>query len=73
MKNTIVELIILSNDQLKNRLTQLIKYIACTFEPIRHNRSYARIKRRPNSQPFYILYERLFSALMSEERYPIPT
>ena len=58
MKNTFVELMMLLNDQLKKRLTELIEYMAYTFEPVRRNRSYDRVKRRPNSQPFYMGYKR---------------
>lgn len=58
MKNTVVELMVLLNDQLKERLAELIEYIACTIEPIRRNRCYPRKKRRPNSHAFYMNYKR---------------
>lgn len=58
MKNTMVELMMLFNHRLRNRLIDLVTYIACTFEPVRHNRSYERKKRRPNSIPFYMNYKR---------------
>jgi hypothetical protein len=57
-KNTIVELIVIFKSRLKERLIQLIGYIACTHEPVRNNRSYPRIKRRPNSHAFYMNYKR---------------
>ncbi len=52
MKNTFVELIMIFKDQLKERLIELIQYIACTLEPVRRDRSYPRKKRRPNSHAF---------------------
>ncbi len=41
MKYSVVELMVLL---MKERLTELIEYIACTFEPIPSNRSYPRKK-----------------------------
>lgn len=58
IKNTFVELIMMFKDQLKERLVELIQYIACTLEPVRRDRSYPRKKRRPNSLPFYMNYKR---------------
>jgi hypothetical protein len=57
-KNTIVELIVIFKSRLKERLIQLIGHIGCTYEPVRNNRSYPRIKRRPNSHAFYMNYKR---------------
>jgi hypothetical protein len=57
-KNTIAELLVNFKNQLKARLIQLIDYMACTCEPVRINRSYPRIKRRPNSHAFYMNYKR---------------
>ncbi len=39
-------------------LKVLVQYIACTIEPIRPNRSYKRIKRKPNKCGFYMNYKR---------------
>ncbi len=58
MKNTFVELILIFKDQLKERLIELIQYIARTLEPVRPDRSYPRKKRRLNSHAFYMNYKR---------------
>lgn len=58
MKNTFVELIMIFKDQLKERLAELIQYIARTLEPVRRDRSYPGKKRRPNSHAFYMNYKR---------------
>lgn len=58
IKNTFVELIMMFKDQLKERLSELIQYIARTLEPVRRDRSYPGKKRRPNSLPYYMNYKR---------------
>jgi hypothetical protein len=58
MKNTVVELLHLTGKKLYTRLKALVQYIACTIEPIRPNRSYKRIKRKPNKCGFYMNYKR---------------
>ncbi len=57
-KNTIVELMVILTHRLKERLIQLVDYIACTCGPVRNNRSNPRIKRKPNSHAFYMNYKR---------------
>lgn len=58
MKNTIVELLELAGYELQKRLDVLAGYIACTIEPVRDGRSYARIKRMPNKKTYYMNYKR---------------
>jgi len=58
MKNTVVELLIISNYQLQSRLKILIDYIACTIEPIRRGRSYDRPKSKMKNKLHYCAYKR---------------
>jgi hypothetical protein len=51
MKNILIKLILLSNERLKKRLTDLIGYITCTLEPVRPNRSYDRKSVRQTVEP----------------------
>ena len=58
MKNTLIELLLLSARQLQSRLKALIDYIACTVEPIRKGRSYNRSSSKPKNRIFYCNYKR---------------
>ena len=58
MKNTLVELLLLSAKELQSRLGALIDYIACTIEPIRSGRSYSRPKSKSKNRIFYCNYKR---------------
>ena len=58
MKNTIVELLIISSDHLQSRLKALIDYIACTIEPIRGGRSYDRPKSKMKNKLHFCNYKR---------------
>jgi len=58
MKNTIVELLIISSQHLQNRLKALIDYIACTIEPIREGRCYDRSKSKMKNKLHFCNYKR---------------
>jgi len=58
MKNTLVELLLISTQKLQNRLKLLIDYMACTIEPIREGRSYSRPKSKMKNRIFYCNYKR---------------
>ena len=58
MKNTLVELLLLSAQKLQNKLEALIDYVACTIEPIRSGRSYSRPKSKSKNRIFYCNYKR---------------
>ena len=58
MKNTLVELLLLSAQKLQSTLAALIDYIARTIEPIRSGRSYRRPKSKSNNRIFYCNYKR---------------
>ena len=58
MKNTLVELLLLSAQKLQNKLEALIDYVACTIEPIRSGRSYSRPKSKLKNRIFYCNYKR---------------
>ncbi len=56
MKNTVVELVLFSAQQLQDRLEALIDYMACTIEPVRKGRRYPR--RKSNTKTFHGNYKR---------------
>lgn len=58
MKNTLIELLLLSVQQLQRRLEVLIDYIACTIEPIRKGRSYNRSSSKTKNRIFNCSYKR---------------
>ena len=58
MKNTIVELLIISSLHLQSRLKALVDYIACTIEPIRGGRSYDRPKSKMKNKLHFCTYNR---------------
>lgn len=58
MKNSLVELLMLSGTFLRKRLKVLINYIACTIEPIRKGRSYPRKKSKMKNKIHYSSYKR---------------
>ena len=58
MKNTLVELLLLSAKELQSRLGALIDYVACTIEPIRSGRSYSRPNSKSKNRIFYCNYKR---------------
>lgn len=58
MKNTVIELLALSVQELLHRLEALVDYMACTIEPIRKGRSYNRSKSKSKNRIFYCNYKR---------------
>jgi len=58
MKNTVIELLALSVQELLYRLEALVDYMACTIEPIRKGRSYNRPKSKSKNRIFYCNYKR---------------
>jgi hypothetical protein len=58
MKNTVVELLIISTHYLQSRLKALVDYIACTIEPIREGRSYDRPKSKMKNKLHFCNYKR---------------
>ncbi len=58
MKNTLVELLMLSGSFLHMKLKVLIDYIACTIEPIRKGRSNPRKKSKMKNKIHYSSYKR---------------
>ena len=58
IKNVIVELLITPACQLNCKLMVLIDYMACTFEPIRKGRSYARSKSKMKNNMHFTCYKR---------------
>ena len=58
MKNTLVEFLLISTQELKNGLKALIDCMACTIEPIRKGRSYSRPKSKMKNRIFYCNYKR---------------
>ena len=58
MKNTLVELLLLSVQELLYKLEALIDYMACTIEPIRKGRSYSRENSKLKNRIFYCNYKR---------------
>lgn len=58
MKNTVLELLLISGHHLKSRLKTLIDYIACTIEPIRPGRSYNRPKSKMKNKLHFCNYKR---------------
>jgi len=58
MKNTLVELLLLSARKLQGKLEALIDYIACTIEPLRRGRSYSRSNSKQNNRIYYCNYKR---------------
>ena len=57
-KNIIVALLVLPACQLNCKLMALIDYLACTFEPIRNGRSYARSKSKMKNNLHFTCYKR---------------
>ncbi len=58
MKDTVVELLMLSVQELLYRLEALIDHIACTIEPIRKGRSYCRSNSKSINRIYYYSYKR---------------
>ena len=58
MKNTLIELLLLSARKLQGKLKALIDYIACTIEPIRRGRRYSRSDSKSKNRIFYYNYKR---------------
>ncbi len=58
MKNTLVELLMLSGHFLRKRLNALTDYMACTIEPIRKGRSYPRKKSKKKNNLHFSSYKR---------------
>jgi hypothetical protein len=58
LKNTVVELLIISTHYLQSRLKALVDYIACTIEPIREGRSYDRPKSKIKNKLHFCNYKR---------------
>ena len=76
MKNTLIELLLLSARKLQGKLEALIDYIASTIEPIRRGRRYSRSDSKSKNRIFYCNYKRaklingLFLNLMTLEWIP---
>ena len=58
MKNTVVELLIISSHHLQSRLKALMDYIACAIEPIRGGRNYNRPKSKMKNKLYFLTYKR---------------
>lgn len=58
MKNTVLELLLISGHHLKNRLKAIVDYITCTIEPIRPGRSYKRPKSKMKNKLHFCNYKR---------------
>jgi uncharacterized protein YgbK (DUF1537 family) len=58
MKNTLIELLLLSVHKLQGKLEALIDYIAGTIEPIRRGRGYSRSTSKSKNRIFYCNYKR---------------
>ncbi len=58
MKNTLIELLLLSVHKLQGKLEALIDYIARTIEPIRRGRGYSRSTSKSKNRIFYCNYKR---------------
>ena len=58
MKNTVLELLLISGHYLKSRLDAIVDYIACTIEPIRPGRSYNRSKSKMKNKLHFCNYKR---------------
>jgi hypothetical protein len=58
MKDTVVELLMLSGHRLIGRIKALIDYMACTYEPVREGRSYPRPKSKKKNNMYYANYKR---------------
>ena len=58
MKNTLLELLLLSARKLQDNLEALINYMACTIEPIRRGRRYSRSNSKSKNRIFYSNYKR---------------
>jgi len=58
MKNTVVELLIISTQYLKSRIEAVVDYIACTIEPIRPGRCYKRPKSKMKNKLHFCNYKR---------------
>jgi hypothetical protein len=58
MKNTVLELLLISGHYLKSRLKAIVDYIACSIEPIRPGRSYNRPKSKMKNKLHFCNYKR---------------
>ena len=58
MKNTVVELLVISSQYLQEKLKALVDYMACTIEPIRKGRSYSRPKSKMKNKLHFSAYKR---------------
>ena len=58
MKNTVLELLLISGSYLKSRLKAIVDYIACTIEPVRPERSYNRPKSKMKNKLHVCNYKR---------------
>jgi hypothetical protein len=58
MKNTLVELLLLTARKLQDKLEALIDYIACTIEPLRRGRSYSRSNSKQKNRIYYFNHKR---------------
>lgn len=58
MKNTVLELLLISGSYLKSRLKAIVDYIACTIEPVRPGRSYNRPKSKMKNKLHFCNYKR---------------